>query len=795
MKGIVKGKRYGIKMMTAFVLIAVLAVGSVTGCGKTKPGTDTENAEVTPEAGSQTTTSGNKPDTGNDTEVSAADEFYDTDAYTYSLKKKLLSYNGEVAYTADNIIICSKEYDYDAADEGVYPDNAITLLVDYYDYNGKPTGEGFTLMMDYDDSMYDFCADSKGNVYFIHSTSNYDDQYGYFNAYELVEYDKEGQLAQSVIFEDSSYDFTVKDILVTQSDKLMAITNEGLMRFENNEAVDKFMTKDADSMDRFYPLSGDEIAILSYGVDGDDLCVVNVESRKQTEVKDLPFSMTRAYAVCPGTTTDFVVSGDNGICTYSVGDATYKKLMNFPAIDRPLTYLENIRVLENNDIIGSFYDYENESVVLGLFSPYDFSSDARKKLTVACVGLSDDTAKMITEYNKTDKECRIAVLDYSRMGIVADYTLGTETIMKDINEGRIPDVMIVNSNIPFKAYMSKGFFADQKPFIESDSEINLDNYAPNVIKACSMNDKLYMFTPDFGINTVLAKSYYMGNKMGNKLSTFLSTARYSGADIYGNWIQTSLMYNIFESVGEDYIDWNNFTCSFDNTDFQKLISYVSTYPSDYSYNDSSQDEDHGWPYNDYALAYRNDKALCEIRGIYDINSYIEGYRGVFGEPVTMVGFPTESEMGSSISFNYAYSICEASENKDAAWRFVRMFYNEDIGDDIYLNLPTAKKALEAAVKDAGGKYKNYYSEDSFTWENPTYLVGEEYVELTPLDRDESEALLNSIYMIDRMGCENTALMSIIDEETTGYFMGAYDATTTAKSIQEKVTEYLDGLKN
>ena len=56
-------------------------------------------------------------------------------------------------------------------------------------------------------------------------------------------------------------------------------------------------------------------------------------------------------------------------------------------------------------------------------------------------------------------------------------------------------------------------------------------------------------------------------------------------------------------------------------------------------------------------------------------------------------------------------------------------------------------------------------------------------------------MLNSIYMIDRMGCENTALMSIIDEETTGYFMGAYDATTTAKSIQEKVTEYLDGLKN
>lgn len=791
---IVKGKRYGIKMITALVLMTVLAIGSVTGCGKNKPGTDAPVDSVTPQPGSDTANLSDKPESESGTEATAADEFYDTDAYTYSLKKKLLSYSGEVAYTDDNIIICSKEYDYDKADGSVYPDNAITLLVDYYDLDGKSTGEGFTLMMDYDDSMYDFCADSKGNVYFIHSTSNYDAQYGNFNAYELVEYDKEGELAQSVIFEDSSFDFTVKDILVTKSDKLVAITTEGLMRFENGEAVDEFMSKDADSMDRIYPLSGDEIALLSYGVDGDDLSVVNVESRKQTQVKDLPFSMTRTYSVCPGTTTDFVMSGDNGICTYSVGDATYKKVMNFPAFDRSLTYLENIRVLDNNDVIGSFYDQESETTVLGLFSHCDFASDARKKLTLACVGLSDDTAQKIAEYNKTDKEYRIEVLDYSRMGIAADYDLGTQTLMKDINEGRIPDIMIDNCNIPFKAYMSNGLFADQKQFIEQDEEIDLNDYAPNVIKACSMDDKLYMFTPDFGINTVLAKSYYMGNKMGNKLSTFLSTARYSGADIYGDWIQTSLMYNIFESVGEDYIDWKNFNCDFDNTDFQKLISYVSTYPADYNYNDNSQDEDHGWPYNDYALRYREDKALCEIRGIYDINSYIEGYKGVFGEPVTMVGFPTESDMGSSISFNYAYSICEASENKEGAWRFVRMFYDEDIVDEIYLNLPTAKKALEAAVKNAGGKYKNYYSEDSFSWENPTYLVGSEYVELTPLDRDESSELLESIYKIDRLGCENTALMNIIDEETTGYFMGAYDATTAARSIQEKVTEYLNGLK-
>ena len=366
-----------------------------------------------------------------------------------------------------------------------------------------------------------------------------------------------------------------------------------------------------------------------------------------------------------------------------------------------------------------------------------------------------------------------------------------EAMTVPFSSNRTVLVPLANS-VPYMAYMYNGLFADQKPLIEADPSVNIDDYAPNVIEAMSVNDKLMMFTPGFSINTTFAKSAYVGDKLGYNLNDLLSTCGWTGADMYNDVTNESLIYCILRSTCNDYIDWENLCCDFESTDFVKLLSYTGKYPSDYDYN--YDEGEHDGPYNSYALPYRDGSALCEIRTMYDIDSYVEVLDGVFGEEVTMVGFPTTSEVGSSISFDCAYAIYEDSENKDGAWQFVKGFYAEDIADKMYLGLPTSNSRLKQAIKNAGGKYKNFTSDNEYTWEDPTYLVGSEYVNLYPLDKKETDKLLKSIYGINRLSFDDMNISNIISEETDGYYMGAYDAATTAKAINEKVSKYLEGLK-
>ncbi len=784
-----KNNKHSFRMFMALILAFMMLMSLLVGCGKNKQGTESE--EITDEQ----TTDNPAAETDAEPESDHADtppvDFHD-DEYTYSFDKALvegLNY-GTVAYNDDYIVYGHTEYNPDTYSEG-YPDNATMLEVKYYDYEGNPV-DGFLTYNDSSDSYYDFNLDSKGNVYFIHAIQNYDDSYGYFTAYELVAYDKTGKLVDSVIFEDAGFDFMVKDIAIDAKDRLLVLTNEGIMECGGGQTKNKINYDDADSFGSFYPMEDGDVAVLSYGYEDYEISVINIDSRSRKDLGVAPLALCSQYSINQGYGTDALISSDNGVYSFNFEDLTYETVMKTPVTDRLFYGLYCIKMLPDKNILGFYYDDVLESYIIARFKPYDISTDTRQKLILDCIGLSPDVMGRVIDFNNTNDDYRILVHDYASLGLEYDYRKGAEMLNADIASGKAHDIMVVTNAVPYMAYMHNGVFADQKMFIEADPSVNIDDYAPNVIEAMSVNDKLMMFTPGFTINTAFAKSTYVGEKLGYSLTDFLSTCGWTGADMYSDVTDESLMYSVIHATGNDYIDWENLSCDFDSTDFVKLLSYTGKYPSEYDY--SYDGQEHEDPYNSYALPYREGKALCEIRTLYDIDGYIEALDGVFGEDVTMVGFPTTSDVGSSIAFDYAFAIYEDSVGKDGAWQFVREFYDKDVADKLNLGLPTSDKRLRKAIKDAGGKYKNYASENEYTWEDPTYLVGSEYVNLHPLDKKETDKLLKSIYGINRLSFDDLTISDIITQETDAYYMGAYDAETAAKAIDEKVSKYLEGLK-
>ncbi len=782
--------------MTVIIIAGVFLLGFLSGCGSKKPAgpeEETETEETSEDNGESSDTSQTEAESSGNSETGSAARFAD-DENVYKLDKVLvdgLTYC-EVAYNDDCFAVCVSKYDsdYEYANSDSYPDGMTLLSVGFYDYDGREIG-GFVEHNDSDDSYYDFRMDSKGNVYFIHAIGNYNEVDGYFTAYELVGYDKRGELIDSAIFEDEDNDFCVRDIMIDSEDRLIALTNKGIMTFKNREIADRINYDDAEDFASCFPMKNGDIAITTYGTEDMGLSVVNLDSRMRKEPGETPFSISGIFAIDVGTDSDLVLSGDSGIYKYNIGDKECEKVMAYPVTNKLLYNLNNVKVLDNGNVIGSFYDYDEDDYRVALFTPEDTKSDTRKKLILGCVGASDDYIKQVYSFNDSDKDYRIVIHDYAKMNILYDYETGNKALMEDIRSGKGPDILILNSGQPYEAYMSMGLLADQKPLIENDEQIDIDDYAPNVIDALTMDDKLLMFTPDFTVSTAFAKSSYMGDKMANKLSDFLYTSDWTNASIYGSETKGTVFYNIMRATCNDYVDWKNLSCNFDTTDFQKILSFANTYPMDYDY---SYDDSHEGPYSNYALPFRSGETLCEMRTLYDINGYIESSQGVFGEDVTMVGYPTYQDMGSSISFYNALAITESCSDKDGAWAFVRRFYNENIADSMYLNIPTSKKGLEKAVKEAGGKYKNYTDDNNYTWEDPTFLVGSEYISLKPLSKKEGDGLIKNLYKINRLSMEDSELYNILSEESEGYFMGAYDAATTARAIQERVTKYLDGYK-
>lgn len=84
----------------------------------------------------------------------------------------------------------------------------------------------------------------------------------------------------------------------------------------------------------------------------------------------------------------------------------------------------------------------------------------------------------------------------------------------DIVSGNVPDILVLNSQLPVNSYVAKGLFEDLYPFIDKDPDLERADYLPNILEAFSVDGKLYQLVPSFGIQTAVAKTSDVGPEPG-----------------------------------------------------------------------------------------------------------------------------------------------------------------------------------------------------------------------------------------------------------------------------------------
>ena len=114
------------------------------------------------------------------------------------------------------------------------------------------------------------------------------------------------------------------------------------------------------------------------------------------------------------------------------------------------------------------------------------------------MGLDWSLRSKIVEYNKSNDQYRIQVVDYSEYATDDDYNAGITKLTTEIISGSVPDLFLTSS-LPIDKYAAKGVVADLYTFMDGGSGLSRDYFVPQVLKAIEKDGKLYELPTKFSV--------------------------------------------------------------------------------------------------------------------------------------------------------------------------------------------------------------------------------------------------------------------------------------------------------
>ena len=488
-----------------------------------------------------------------------------------------------------------------------------------------------------------------------------------------------------------------------------------------------------------------------------------------------------------GDTTDFVITNSQGISTYNLGDAEVTPVMDFINSDFDGTWVNHVVMLDDQHMVAvynDFIDYKLQVAYLTKKAPEEIPD--KRVLVIGTNYLQSDVRQRVVNFNKTNTKYRIAIKDYSTYQTMDDYTAGYTQLNNDIIAGKMPDILVVDSNVKVDNYIAKGLIADVGKLIESDPELSQLEYMQNVFEAYKIGGTLYHVIPSFSVNTVMGKKSIVGDRTGWNMEEYLELAKDlpEGGTMMGQVVRDTFFRQIMQYCGTDFIDMATGKCSFNSQEFINMLEYAKTLPEEMEY-----DEDY---WMNYESQYRQNRTFLMTTYIYSIKDMNYNINGFFGEDVSFIGFPNESKNGSVVTADNSYVLSSRSEDLEGAWEFVRYYLTEEYqnSENLDYRLPVLKSAFMENTKTA--TEKPYYIDgdgNKVEYEETFYMNGEN-IPIEPMTQRQVDEIVAFIESVNRTQYYDEDVINIITEEVAPFFAGQKTAADVAGIIQNRVGLYI-----
>ena len=424
----------------------------------------------------------------------------------------------------------------------------------------------------------------------------------------------------------------------------------------------------------------------------------------------------------------------------------------------------------------------------------------KTELTLACQYSDTPMQRALVKFNRSS-DVRIVVNDYSQYNTDEDWSAGLTKLRTEIMAGNMPDIICFNG-LPYRQLAAKGMLEDLYPYIDADSELDRDDFVPNVLKALENDGKLYTTFNTFYITTLVGASSVVGDEPGwtfDEMTAALATMP-EGCTVLDQYTTSGDILRLAVTLDMDsYINWNTGECAFDSKPFIDTLKFAAMFPNSFDWN--------SYDWSEYESAEQRiaaGKQMCIATQVGNFNDLIYT-EASFGGDMTFIGYPCASGTGNLLRVDSGYGMSSKCADKQAAWQFLRMFFTEKGSEGFsgyYYGFPARKDLLQKSLEEsmtieyAKDEKGNYILDDNGERiplaKGGFWIEGsDEPIEIYALTREQADKVMELIESTDKLGSQDDTILDIIAAEADPFFAGRQSAEETARIIQGKLSIYVN----
>lgn len=481
---------------------------------------------------------------------------------------------------------------------------------------------------------------------------------------------------------------------------------------------------------------------------------------------------------------DFFVSNDEGLTGYPQENSGTARLLDWQDINVIYTALEDIIALSSEQFLALSTRWDSpplssqksaEIVVLTKM----LRSDVPEKtiLTMAIFGAGTEIGNYVAEFNSQNPSYSIEIKDYfPYVNTQENMSAALDRFRIDITTGDLPDILSLTGAEP-DGLETSGLFEDIYPLIDADPDLSRDDFVQAALKATEIDGKLYKVFSCFQVTTMAGNPSVVGESMGWTVEEFealLDAHPEADMPLGDRMGKTSALIGMISADIDKYVNLKAGTVHFDNSEFIKLLELADRLPDDYTKLGTDYMMEH-----EMAYPISQGRIVARYVTVQDFFAFLM-YKDTFGGEIVFKGFPCSGRNGHQILASGSYGLSSKSLHKEAAWSFLRMFFDKDW-------------QIDNTQADFRNTYLGYFPSNQAAFD---FIVdkavntgeGSAGIKATQDDADMVIELINSVPEVTAR--IDQVLYDIISEEAEDFFYGTKSAADAARIIQSRAGIYI-----
>ncbi len=486
-----------------------------------------------------------------------------------------------------------------------------------------------------------------------------------------------------------------------------------------------------------------------------------------------------------GVNHNFYYNEGNGLYAYNFETKESAEMIDWLSSNININLLVKADALSDGRFVMSYCtDGSGDKYELCVLEQVD-PKDVKKREIITYSSLYQDEemrAKAVL-FNESQDRYQVVLKDYSQQG---DPVMAMH---KDLIGGCAGDIVDL-SGLCSDKYIAKNLFADLYPYMKDDPDVSKEEFLENALQIMETDGKLYHVTPLFGMNVLAVSASKAGQ--GSLSTQDVVKLEADGPEgtkaFYGTLSRDDVLIQNIETNYDTYMDWQNGTCHFDSQEFISALEYAGSYPAA----DMMQ-----WDENSVSLAQSIREGTTLFVPIYSMEvGDLLLYEEMYAKDLALIGFPSETYTGGALSMNRDFAICANSQKKEGAWEFLKTFLKREY----YSTHPDIEMLAFSIRKDSmEDMMRRYTATEAYTddFGNEIKPLNQEWgyddvqVKIQPLNKSQEDLLRKAIADMDHKYMYDSDIIGVVLEEAQGYFEGDFSAEEVSKTIQERVTVYMD----